>query len=107
MPVTQIQDDSLHRYVVHVGNTDVRFLLYRKSDGKIVAVADACSICGPAGFYKSGNNIICKLCASPVNAQSLGMAGGCNPIPLKSEIAGGYVIIQANALQALAPTFSK
>ncbi len=107
VPVTQIQDDSLHRYTVHVGNTDVRFLLYRKPDGKIVSVADACSICGPVGFYKSGNNIICKLCASPLNAQSMGMAGGCNPIPLQSEISGGYVIIQAKALQALAPMFSK
>ncbi len=107
VPVTQIQDDNLHRYVVHVGATDVRFLLYRKSDGKIVTVADACQICGPVGFYKNGNNIICKLCASPVNAQSIGIPGGCNPIPLASETVGGLVVIQAKALEALAPTFSK
>lgn len=107
VPVTQIQDDSLHRYVVTVNGTNVRFLLYRKPDGKIVTVADACQICGPVGFYKSGNNIICKLCASPVNAQSIGIAGGCNPIPLASETAGGFVVIQAKALEALAPVFSK
>ena len=107
VPIAKIQDDSLHRYVVKVGTTDVRFLLYRKSDGKIVSVADACNICGPVGFYKSGNNLICKLCASPVNAQSLGMAGGCNPIPLRSQTEGGFVVIQAKALEALAPIFSK
>ncbi len=107
VPVAQLQDDSLHRYVVKVGATNVRFLLYRKSDGKIVTVADACQICGPVGFYKSGNNIICKLCASPVNAQSIGIAGGCNPIPLASETAGGFIVIQAKALEALTPTFSK
>jgi high-affinity iron transporter len=107
VPVAQLQDDSLHRYVVTVGKTNVRFLLYRKPDGKIVTVADACQICGPVGFYKSGNNIICKLCASPVNAQSIGTAGGCNPIPLASETAGGFVIIQAKSLDALAPVFSK
>ncbi len=107
VPVSQVQDDNLHRYVVHVGNTDVRFLLYRKPDGKIVAVADACQICGPVGFYKSGNMIVCKLCASPVNAQSVGQPGGCNPIPLASTTAGGYVVVQAKALQAMIPEFSK
>lgn len=107
VPVAQVQDDSLHRYVVKVGATDIRFLLYRKSDGKIVTVADACQICGPVGFYKSGNNIICKLCASPVNAQSIGIAGGCNPVPLESETTGGLVVIQASALEALVPIFSK
>ena len=107
VPVSQVQDDNLHRYVVHVGNTNVRFLLYRKPDGKIVTVADACQICGPVGFYKSGNMIVCKLCASPVNAQSVGQPGGCNPIPLASTTAGGYVIVQARALQAMVPEFSK
>ncbi len=107
VPVTQIQDDDLHRYVVKIGATNVRFLVYRKPDGKIVTVADACQICGPVGFYKSGNMIVCKMCASPVNAQSVGMPGGCNPIPLASTNTGGYVMIRAEALQALVPTFSK
>ena len=106
VPTAQIQDDSLHRYVVRVGSTNVRFLLYRKPDGKIVTVADACQICGPVGFYKSGNMITCKMCASPISAQSVGQAGGCNPIPLASTTAGGYVAIQAKALQALVPEFS-
>ena len=107
VPASQIAEDALQRYVVRVGGTNVRFLLYRKPDGKIVTVADACQICGPVGFYKSGNMIVCKLCASPVNAQSVGQPGGCNPIPLASTTAGGYVIVQAKALQAMVPEFSK
>jgi uncharacterized membrane protein len=107
VPTSQIADEDLHRYVVRVGNTDVRFLLYRKPDGKIVTVADACQICGPVGFYKSGNTIVCKMCASPINAQSVGQPGGCNPIPLASTTAGGYVVIQAKTLQAMVPEFSK
>ena len=107
VPVSQVQDHELHRYTVHVGQTDVRFLLYHKSDGKIVSVADACQICGPVGFYKSGDQIYCKLCASPVNAQSIGTPGGCNPVPLASTVAGGYVIISAQELQRLVPVFSK
>lgn len=107
VPVTQIQDDQLHRYVVNVNGTDVRFLLFRKPDGNIVSVADACQICGPVGFYKSGDNIICKLCASPISAQSVGQPGGCNPVPLTSTIAGGFVILTARNLEALVPTFAK
>ncbi|MGC1781290.1 MAG: Fe-S-containing protein [Acidobacteriaceae bacterium] len=111
VPVSQVTGDTLHRYVVSVpgahGATKVRFLLYRKSDGKIATVADACTICGPVGYYKSGNMVICKLCASPINAESLGQSGGCNPIPLASTTAGGLVIIQAKALEALVPVFSK
>ncbi len=107
VPVAQIQDDKLHRYIVNVNGTNVRFLLFRKPDGNIVSVADACQICGPVGFYKSGENIICKLCASPVSAQSIGQPGGCNPVPLASSQAGGFVIIPAHNLEALVPTFSK
>ncbi len=107
VPVAQIQDDQLHRYVVNVNGTDVRFLLFRKPDGNIVSVADACQICGPVGFYKSGDNIICKLCASPISAQSVGQPGGCNPVPLTSTIAGGFVILTARNLEALVPTFAK
>ncbi|HET9087563.1 MAG TPA: Fe-S-containing protein [Acidobacteriaceae bacterium] len=107
VPASQIQEGTLQRYVVRVGTTNVRFLLYRKPDGNIVSVADACQICGPVGFYKSGNMIICKMCASPINGASMGQPGGCNPIPLPSTTAGGYVIIQAQALKALVPEFSK
>ncbi len=107
VPVSQVQDDKLHRYVVQVKGTPVRFLLFRKPDGTIVSVADACQICGPVGFYKSGDNIICKLCASPVSAQTMGQPGGCNPVPLGSTIAGGFVWIPARNLEALVPVFSK
>ncbi len=107
VPVSQVQDDNLHRYVVKVNGTNVRFLLFRKPDGTLVSVADACQICGPVGFYKSGDNIICKLCASPVSAQTIGQPGGCNPVPLGSTIAGGFVLIPARNLEALVPVFSK
>ncbi len=110
LPVDQIKDDDLHRYSVLVpqssgGSTEVRFLLYRKPDGNVVSVGDACQICGPVGFYKTSQGIVCKMCASPVNPQSVGEPGGCNPIPLKSTIAGGEIVISAADLQALATHF--
>jgi uncharacterized membrane protein len=85
----------------------VRFLLFKKPDGKIVTVADACSICGPVGFYIGSQGITCKMCASPLNAASMGQAGGCNPIPLKSTVEGGMVTIAAADLRAVAGVFER
>ena len=112
LSVDQIKDDDLHRYAVRVddpagGSTEVRFLLYRRPDGNVVSVADACEICGPVGFYKTSQGIVCKMCASPVNPQSVGQPGGCNPIPLKSTVVGGQIIISAADLQAMASHFKK
>jgi FTR1 family protein len=112
VPTSQITDDQLHRYGVHVddgkgGTAEVRFLLYKKPDGNIVSVADACHICGPVGFYISSQGITCKMCASPLVPQSMGQPGGCNPIPLHSTIGGGEVVIEAADLRALAPVFER
>src|ERR1700674_1383395 len=70
---------ELRRYSVQVKGAEIRFLLYRKPDGTIATVFDACQICGPVGFYKGSNGLICKNCASPINPQSVGQSGGCNP----------------------------
>jgi len=109
---SEVNDDKLHRYGVHVddgngGSREIRFLLFKKPDGNIVSVADACQICGPVGFDIGSQGITCKMCASPLNAASMGQAGGCNPIPLKSSIGGGEVIIAAADLKALIPVFKK
>jgi FTR1 family protein len=112
VPTSEVNDDKLHRYGVHVddghgASPEVRFLLYKKPDGNIVSVADACAICGPVGFYIGSQGITCKMCASPLVPASMGQPGGCNPIPLKSTNAGGQITIAAADLKALAPRFEK
>ena len=112
LPAANINDDKLHRYGVKVedgkgGLVEVRFLLFRKPDGNIVTVADACQICGPVGFYIGSEGITCKMCASPLNPASMGQRGGCNPIPLQATNTNGQITIAANDLRALATTFEK
>jgi high-affinity iron transporter len=112
LPTANINDDQLHRFGVRLddgkgGNVEIRFLLFKKPDGNIVSVADACAICGPVGFYIGSQGITCKMCASPLNPGSMGQKGGCNPIPLKSTVGGGLVVIQAADLRALAPVFER
>ncbi|MGH9543915.1 MAG: Fe-S-containing protein [Terriglobales bacterium] len=105
IPITQVADGDIHRFSAKENGTEVRFWLYKKPDGKIATVFDACQICGPVGFYKGPNGVICKNCAAPINAQSVGMTGGCNPIPLRAEQTADAVIIREADVAAGAHIF--
>ncbi|HYL12085.1 MAG TPA: Fe-S-containing protein [Terriglobales bacterium] len=93
IPLKLVYDGDLHRFSAKENGTEIRFWLYQKPDGKIATVYDACEICGPVGFFKSSTGVVCKNCAAPINPQSVGMAGGCNPIPLKATVTSDAVII--------------
>jgi high-affinity iron transporter len=107
IPLTQVSDGDLHRFRAKEGGTEVRFWLYQKPDGKIATVLDACEICGSVGFYKGTSGVVCKNCAAPINPQSVGMAGGCNPIPLKAETTAEAVIIKEADVAAQTRFFQK
>jgi FTR1 family protein len=102
-----LAEGDLQRYSVDVKGAKVRFLLYRKPDGKVASTFDACQICGGVGFYKGASGLICKNCAAPINPQSVGQSGGCNPIPLESSQDGDSVVISVNDLAKQAGQFSK
>lgn len=93
IPLAQVSDGDLHRFAVNENGQQVRFWLYKKPDGKIATVFDACEICGAVGFYKGPNGVVCKNCAAPINPQSVGQRGGCNPIPLLATTTADSLII--------------
>jgi high-affinity iron transporter len=107
IPLTQVQDGDLHRFSAQESGTTVRFWLYQKPDGKIATVLDACEICGAVGFYKGPNGVVCKNCAAPINPQSVGMPGGCNPVPLKAQVTSDAVIIQESDIAAKSRMFQQ
>jgi high-affinity iron transporter len=107
IPLSQVSDGDLHRFEAKENGTAVRFWLYQKPDGKIATVFDACEICGAVGFYKSGNGVVCKNCAAPINPQSVGTAGGCNPVPLKATQTADAVIIEETDIAGGARMFGK
>jgi high-affinity iron transporter len=107
IPLTQVADGDLHRFSANENGTTVRFWLYQKPDGKVATVFDACEICGGIGFYKGSNGVVCKNCAAPVNAQSVGTKGGCNPVPLDAEIVSNEVIIKEADIAAGARMFQQ
>jgi high-affinity iron transporter len=107
IPLAKVSDGDLHRFQANENGTEVRFFLYQRPDGKIATVFDACQICGAVGFFKSGNGVVCKNCAAPINPQSVGVAGGCNPMPLKATLTSDSIIIQETDIAAGANVFAK
>jgi high-affinity iron transporter len=107
IPVAKVSDGDLHRFEANENGTEVRFFLYQRPDGKIATVFDACQICGAVGFFKSGNGVVCKNCAAPINPQSVGAAGGCNPLPLKATQTGNSILIQEADIAAGAEVFAR
>ncbi len=93
IPLPEFDDDGLHRFSVQRGAESARFIVIKKPDGTIAAALDACQLCGAAGYYQDGPNVICKHCGAAIFVPSIGLAGGCNPIPVESRIEGGALVI--------------
>ena len=108
IPTASASDGNLHKYVCDMqhaageacpmhgssGEANVRILAMTKSDGSAAVAYDACALCGAAGYVQEGEEFICKRCGAPINPDSIGETGGCNPIPLKYTIAGEQIVIK-------------
>lgn len=106
IPAGDLAQGDLRRYSADVDGVKVRFLLYRKPDNSVQALFDACQICGSVGFYKTSTGLVCKNCAAPINPQSVGQSGGCNPIPLHFSKQGDSVVINIADLRPQLAQFS-
>jgi uncharacterized membrane protein len=42
--------------------------------------------------------VICRNCGATIYIPSIGESGGCNPIPVKSQVENGEVIVDLSAL---------
>ncbi len=102
-------DGNLHKYVCDMqnmpancpmhgsdGKANARILAITRSDGSTAVAYDACALCGAAGYVQEGEQLICKRCGAPINPDTIGEAGGCNPIPLKYTAAGDEIVIKTD-----------
>ena len=101
IPIDSINDGNLHRFQYRTDRgTGVRFIVIRKSESAYGVGLDACDICGPSGYYQRKGQVICKLCDVVINIATIGFPGGCNPVPLRFDIAQGYMRILTEDLDA-------
>lgn len=105
IPVAQVNDGILHRFSIESSGVTVRIIVIRRPDQSIAATFDACEICGNQGYYQKGPNVICKNCASAIFIPTIGIRGGCNPIPLASRVEGDHLVIPADKLLGGAKLF--
>ena len=99
IPAADVSDGNLHRFVVADQGSQVRFIIIERPDKSLATAYDACEICGTQGYYQKGQEVICRNCASDIVISSIGSHGGCNPIPLESQIEGGMVVIGQPAFE--------
>jgi high-affinity iron transporter len=97
IPIASLVDSDVHFYSVDVDGNHLRFVVVHKANGEYAAALDACMICGARGYRKEGSELICRNCAAAIYIPSLGESGGCNPIPVKSRLEGGEVVVDLSA----------
>lgn len=108
IPAASVSDGLLHRfsYTTPQGVT-IRLIAIRKPDGSLATALDACMICGNQGYYQKGGHVLCKNCNSAIFIPTIGAAGGCNPVALRSQVEGADLVIQVADLEPAAKHFSK
>lgn len=96
-----VNDGHLHRFAYTAKNgTQMRYIIIRKSESAYGVALDACDICGPSGYYERDGQVVCILCDVVMNIGTIGMPGGCNPVPLAHEISDGKIVIDTADLEA-------
>jgi len=104
--LARLDDGALHRLALADGDGLVRFLAIKTADGKVRTALDACEICGSLGYVQEDGQLICLNCDAEINPTTIGVRGGCNPIPLASEIVDGEVLVKCADLRAAAHLFA-
>ena len=107
IPLSDLTDQSVHFYDADTGGAEIRFMVIHQTNGNYAVALDACEICGWAGYRQQGQNVICRNCGAEIYLPSIGEKGGCNPIPVKSEVENGNVIVDLAALTASAAKVHK
>ncbi len=101
IPLTDFEDGKLHRYSYTSHNGyNIRFIGVKKPGVNAYGLGlDACEICGVAGYFERGDDIVCKRCDVVMNKATIGFKGGCNPIPFPYVIENEKIYIKIEDLE--------
>lgn len=106
LPLSKLENGLMSKFSVQVEGTLVRFFILQLN-GIVKVALDACYICPPVGYYQKADTVVCKNCDAPINFDTIGLPGGCNPRTLKFTVDGSNVIIELAALASSAEYFTK
>jgi uncharacterized membrane protein len=97
-PVSEFEDSKAHFYKhTTPDGLAMRYFILKSSDGIIRSALDACDACWRAGkgYRQDGDQMVCNNCRMRFDSTKImEVKGGCNPSPLKREVADGKVRIK-------------
>ncbi|MDR3325364.1 MAG: DUF2318 domain-containing protein [Spirochaetaceae bacterium] len=100
IPLEKVSDGHLHRYNYTAEESiEMRFIIIKKNETAYGVGLDACDICGPTGYYERKDGVICRLCDVVMNKSTIGLKGGCNPVPLAYALRKGSLVIDTANLE--------
>jgi uncharacterized membrane protein len=109
IPLNMVDDGHLHRFVHQApkgsSTVGVRYIVVKKNETAYGVGLDACDVCGPTGYYERKGQVVCILCDVVMNKSTIGLPGGCNPVPLPFKVESGNMIIETKDLEAEARRF--
>lgn len=104
LPVSAFQDGKArHFQYKNAQGQPIRFFVVKSKDGLLRSALDACEVCFRAkkGYVQQGGDMICVNCGLKFRTDKIGeFKGGCNPVPLKTEVRGDKLIISQQNVEA-------
>src|SRR3990172_7933052 len=104
--VEALTPGQLNLYFYQGAEVNVTFMVIKRDEDDIAVALNACGICPPRGYHQEGEVLICDNCNAPISMDTVGMSGGCNPIPLAASLVGGEVQIAAADLEGAQSVFA-
>jgi uncharacterized membrane protein len=92
-------DGQLRRFSFEAEGKKLRFFVIKNDQQRLSVAFDACENCGDQGYYQEGQAIFCLNCLAEINPATIGLGGGCNPIPLAHTVANDTLRITVGDLQ--------
>ena len=106
IPVEALSPGQLNLYLYQGAEAKVTFMVIKRDENEIAVALNACGICPPRDSHQEGKVLICDNCNAPISMDTVGMSGGCNPIPLAASLVGGEVQIAAADLEGAQSVFA-
>jgi FTR1 family protein len=100
LPLFRLEDGRLHRFGFSEDGMRLRFFVMKSEAGKYGVAFDACENCGDQGYYQEGAAIFCMNCVAEINPATIGLGGGCNPIPLAHTVQADTLRLTVDDLRA-------
>ena len=99
---TDFSDGKARFYRFQGQSGPIDFFVVRSQDGVIRAAFDTCDVCyrERKGYRQEGNDMVCNNCGQHFRTDLVNVVkGGCNPAPLKRQMASDKLVIAVNDIE--------